>query len=196
MKGSAWLIALLIALLISVNAQNTKPRVPLPDGDKESEILKRIKQLEIDVGGNSDGSLGEALKRNGREGGMQIHRVALSDEENAVIDDLLEKVKNDDQTMEMIAKMKQDEGHTLNSIISEMSGPEKVASLQTILSELQAIELLFHNPERAVRMMNEDGMIPPDRLEEYQRNPKLLEDDTRKGLYFSFVTVAVALGLL
>ena len=144
MKASPLLVILLLALLISVNAENTKPRVPLPDGDKESEILKRIKQLKIDVRGNSDGSVTEA---HSREHGMQIHRVALSDEENAVIDDLLEKVKNDDQTMEMIAKMKRDERNTLDSIISGMSGPEKVSSLQTILSELQAVELLFKNPE-------------------------------------------------
>ena len=197
MKASALLVAFLLeALLISVNGQNTKPRVPLPDGDSESEILKRIKQLEIDVHGNSDSSLDNNVHAGSDRTMVQLHRVALSDEENAMIDDLITKIKNDDQTMDMITKMKQDQGHTLDSMISGMSGPEKVSSLQTILSELQATELLFKDPERALRMMNEDGMIPPDRLPEYQKNPKLLEDDTRKALYFSFVTVAVALGLL
>lgn len=168
-------LLLLLVLAVTVDAQDAK-------------ILKKMKELGIDMNGD-----------NSRAGGAEnweIHKVALSDEENAMVDALLAQMKSDPQTMEMIKKMRDDEGHALDMLIKSTSGPEKVKNLQTVLSEFKALEVLFRDPVKALKVMNEDGMVPPERLPAYQANPRLLEEDTRKGLYFSFVTMTLALGML
>lgn len=128
--------------------------------------------------------------------GMNLHEVALSDEDQALVDQLIKKMKKDKATMEMVNRLKTEQAETLEAMINGMPGPEKVSNLQKILEELQALEILFADPVRALKVMTEDGMVPPERLPQYQENPKLLEEDTRKGLYFSFATMAVTLGLL
>ena len=46
------------------------------------------------------------------------------------------------------------------------------------------------------RLMEEEGMIPPDSVGKYRKDPALLEADTRKGTYFMFVAIANAAGFL
>jgi hypothetical protein len=200
MKPSALSLALLLGVLsISVNAQTEIPKAPL-ENDAQSEVLKRLKALEIEINGESNPVL-EAFKmkdvhNSKHKPSLQLHELALSDEENEIVKNLLERVKNDKKTIEMIEKMRSEQSQTLESMFGGMSGPEKVRNLKKMIFELQAVEVLFKDPVRAVKMMNEEGLIPAARLSEYERNPQLLEDDTRKGLYFSFVTVAVSLDLV
>ena len=68
--------------------------------------------------------------------------------------------------------------------------------LQQVLGELKMLEVVFEDKERALRLMEEEGMVDPERMPEYQKNPALLEEDTWKGLYFTFVTLAVTAGFL
>jgi hypothetical protein len=44
--------------------------------------------------------------------------------------------------------------------------------------------------------MLQDGMVPEKQIKYYMKNPRELEEDTRKGLYFSFASLAVAGGFL
>lgn len=201
MKPSALSLALLLVGVLSlhVNAQTGIPKAPL-ENDVQSEVLERIKALEIEINGQSNPVMEDVkmtdVNTPKHKPSLQLHELALSDEENEIVKHLLERVKNDEKTLALIKKMRSEQAHTLESMFGGMSGPEKVGNLKKMLFELQAVEVLFKDPVKAVKMMNEDGLIPPERLSEYERNPHLLEDDTRKGLYFSFVTVAVSLDLV
>ena len=44
--------------------------------------------------------------------------------------------------------------------------------------------------------MEKEGLIEKKRLDFYKKNPDVLAQDTRKGVYFSFVSLAVAGGYL
>lgn len=192
MKPLALSLAILLGVLsIRVHAQTGIPKAAL-ENDAQSEVLERIKALEIEINGQGN----PVVEDPKHKPSLQLHELALSEVENEIVKHLLERVKNDEKTIEMIKKLRSEQAHTLESMFGKLSGPEKVMNLKKMLFELQAVEALFKDPVKAVKMMNEDGLIPPERLAEYERNPHLLEDDTRKGLYFSFVTVAVSLDLV
>ena len=208
MKHLALSLALFLGVLgvlsVHVNAQTGVAKAPIENqGDeRHSRILKRIEELEIEINGMGnynpvmEGTTVKGVNTPGHKSSLQLHELALSDEENAIVKDLLKQIKHDAKTLEMVAKMRSEEAHTLEAMFASLSGPEKVRNLKMIIGEFQAVEVLFKDPVRAVKMMNEDGLIPPARLPEYQRNPQLLEDDTRKGLFFTFVTLALALDLM
>ena len=193
MKTFVLTIALLLEVIaVSVNAQPKIPKAPPQKDDSESEILKRIKELQVDINGDRD----SPRAADDPDPGYHPYIAALTEEENEVVYALMEQIENDEATLEMVKRMKAEKADTMDAMVSGMSEHGKVMYLKNIISELQGVEILFQDPVRALVLMEEDGMIPPERLPEYKKNPQLLEDDTRKGLYFSFVTIAVALGLL
>ena len=117
--------------------------------------------------------------------------------EDAALDlaNLIAEVKNDKQTKDMLAHMVQDNPAEFASI-SQMKPQELVQQLSKGFEELKMLEVLFKDPARAVRLMEEEGMIPADAIGKYREDPALLEADTRKGMYFMFVAVASAAGFL
>ena len=50
--------------------------------------------------------------------------------------------------------------------------------------------------DASLEAMEAENMIPPEHLEKYKKEPALLEEDTRKALYFRFVSLAVVGGYL
>ena len=58
------------------------------------------------------------------------------------------------------------------------------------------LDYLFEDKEKALVEMEKAGMIPEEHLKRYQKNPELLEEDTRRGLYMQFVSLAVVGGFL
>lgn len=111
---------------------------------------------------------------------------------------LLQTAAKDDKTREMINKMRKDEASTLQQLKQTSTRQDCVIGMAQVLSEMQALEVLFESqePHRALQLMQEEGMVDPSRLADYQVNPRLLEEDTRRGLYFSFCTLAVTAGFL
>lgn len=150
-------------------------------------IVSGRKQVDVEV--DSDGQQQEVP-------GLNLHELALSEEESAIVDEIIKKMKKDEATMEMVNRMMTEQADTMAEMTKGMTGPEKVSNLQMIIGEMQAVEVLFQDPAQALKLMSETGMISKEKLPLYQKDPKLLEEDTRKGLYFSFATMAVALGLL
>lgn len=119
----------------------------------------------------------------------------LTEQQAVNIAHVLEQIKSDPETAQLLFHMK-DEA-TYQDFARDLSGSQVVTGLQQALSEMEMAELLFQGDlHRAVREMDKDGMIPPHRLDEYTKNPKLLEDDTKKSLYFTFVSFASAGGFL
>jgi hypothetical protein len=111
---------------------------------------------------------------------------------------LLDAVIQDPETKMMVENLRSADGRkaSLEAFSDSLTQKEIVDTLKQTMDELKALEYLFLDPARAVREMEKEGMIPDQRKELYKKNPQQLADDTRKGLYFSFVSLAVAGGFL
>ena len=113
---------------------------------------------------------------------------------------LFESIQEDEQSIILIENMKRTDFSSdpaLKNFIDSASPKEIVEGLNQILDELKAMDYLFQDPKRAVEEILKEGMIEDaSRLELYRENPAQLEEDMRSGLYFSFVSFAVAGGFL
>lgn len=96
----------------------------------------------------------------------------------------------DPQTIQMIARLKDENSEHLDEL-RETSGEDILNELKMALDELKMVDYLFQDKERAVKEMEKEGMIPPKHLKKYKKDPSLLEEDTRKAIYFRFVSLAV-----
>ena len=109
---------------------------------------------------------------------------------------LLESANNNQQTQDLVEKMRNDEKESIAALVAETSDKQLILHLRTALEEIKMLDTLFADPARAVKEMEKEGMIDPKRLKDYKINPALLESDTRKSLYFSFLSLSVAAGFL
>ena len=117
-------------------------------------------------------------------------------EQNAVdIATVIDSAKNDKDTKIMLMKMKAENPDAFEGT-ADMAKLELVKGLEQAFEELQLLDVLFQDKERALREMDKEGMIEKEKLAMYKKNPDLLEADTRKGLYFMFVALAEAAGYL
>lgn len=119
----------------------------------------------------------------------------LPEQEALDIAFVLDAAKKDADTKIMLMKMKQDQPEAFEGT-ADSSKLELVRGIRQAMEELKMLEYLFQDKERALREMDKDGMIPKDKLSLYQKNPDLLEADTRKGVYFMFVALGEAAGYL
>ena len=122
---------------------------------------------------------------------------SISAEDALSLAKLLQTVTEDEQTRRLVESMKTaefEQDPAFTDFLDGASRKELVEGLNQILDELKALEYLFQDPARAVEEMHKDGMIGEDaeRLAIYRNNPAQLEEDMRSGLYFSFVSFAVA----
>mmetsp|Transcript_10386 Transcript_10386/g.14660 ORF Transcript_10386/g.14660 Transcript_10386/m.14660 type:complete len:166 (-) Transcript_10386:276-773(-) len=117
---------------------------------------------------------------------------SLTEEDANKIALILDQARKDDQTLSMVEKMKNDNAKQIMAIKDEMSQHDIMDGLKRTVDDLEALEVLFQNPERAVVELEKEGLIEKKHLKEYKSNPKLLEDDMRKSFYYQFVTLAVA----
>ena len=111
---------------------------------------------------------------------------------------LLDAVMKDPETKLMVENLRSADGRkaSLEAFSDSLKPGEIVNTLKQTMDELKALEYLFQDPARAVIEMEKEGMIPEQHKKMYKKNPQQLADDTRKGLYFSFVSLAVAGGFL
>jgi hypothetical protein len=111
---------------------------------------------------------------------------------------LLDAVTQDPETKSMVENLQSTKGRkeTLEAFSDSLTQQQLVDALKHTMDDLKAVEYLFQNPDRAFAEMHKDGMVPEERVSYYRKNPRQLEEDTRKGLYFSFVSLAVAGGFL
>lgn len=71
-----------------------------------------------------------------------------------------------------------------------------LGGLKQVIDELLVLDYLFQDKEKALEAMEKEGMIPEEHLATYKKNPELLEEDTRRGLYMQFVSMSVVGGFL
>lgn len=121
--------------------------------------------------------------------------MADMEEQTAVnIAAIIQQSRADPETENLVAHMKEQDEY--KESMSDLSSQQVHSGLQQAFSEMEMAELLFQDLDRAFVEMHKDGMIPPHRVEEYRENPALLAEDTRRSLYFTFVTFAAAGGYL
>jgi hypothetical protein len=155
-------------------------------------------------GVNKEKPLAQAAVGENGEVDYKLHPVAIKLLEMADIGEeyatdiaaLIDGIRADPETNVMIAMMIKDEGETLQALANDLSPKEVVVALKQTIDELKAIEYLFADPERAVVEMEKEGLLDKKKLSIYKKDPKLLEDDTRKGTYFAFVSLAIVGGFL
>jgi hypothetical protein len=109
---------------------------------------------------------------------------------------LLDAAVQDPETKIMVENLRTSGSSRLEAFEDSTTQAEMVMGLKQTLDELKALEYLFQDPARAVLEMHKDGMIDEKRIDYYRKNPEELANDTRKGLYFSFVSLAVAAGII
>mmetsp|Transcript_45436 Transcript_45436/g.131129 ORF Transcript_45436/g.131129 Transcript_45436/m.131129 type:complete len:181 (-) Transcript_45436:64-606(-) len=127
----------------------------------------------------------------------RLQSVAPIDIQDAVdLAAIIQAAQADPDTKELISKLKVEEGEALEALAKEVTAMEIVQGMKQSLDELKAIETLFADPERAVVEMEKEGLIEKKQVEFYKQNPEALADETRRGVYFGFVSMAVAGGYL
>mmetsp|Transcript_10048 Transcript_10048/g.18048 ORF Transcript_10048/g.18048 Transcript_10048/m.18048 type:complete len:182 (-) Transcript_10048:165-710(-) len=119
----------------------------------------------------------------------------LSEKDAADMEAIINEAKKDLETMAMITKMKADNMEGLADL-KKLSTMEVLGGMKETLDNLKLIEYLFKDPEKAVREMEKEGMIDKAHIKKYRKDPDLLEKDTRRGLYFQFVSLAVVGGFI
>jgi len=179
------LASLLLVLLLSITTQHASAKFGVVEPHAEPPAEGNTMELP-DVVYQPD----EALVR---------HIIQLSEDKlplQAAVDvaAVLESAKADPQTQELVKELRNQE--EVAALVSETPQPEIVTNLHAAVEEMKLLDVLFSDPERALRLMQEEGMIPEESVAMYREDPTLLEQDTRRGLYFSFCSFAVAAGLL
>ena len=134
---------------------------------------------------------------NGDELGEDINQKEgfLSEQDAADMSAIIEEAKKDVETMAMITKLKAENTEGLDEL-KKLSPTEILGGMKETLDNLKLIEYLFKDPQRAVKEMEKEGMIEKAHLKKYRKDPSLLEQDTRRGLYFQFISLAVVGGFI
>jgi hypothetical protein len=124
----------------------------------------------------------------------------MSEQTAVNIATLLKAASNDPETVLLIRRMKESNSNAkeaFQGLVSDLRDMKQVAqSLVELYQEIRALEVLFRDPVLAYREMKNDGLIPPDKELLYENDPALFETDSRKSIYFAFVGIAAAAGLL
>jgi hypothetical protein len=109
---------------------------------------------------------------------------------------LIETARKDPATLEMVGTMKTVQRETIAALVAETSDEQLMRQLHVALEEIKMLDILFKDPVKAVEEMDKEGLIDHKMLRHYQKNPALLEEETRKSMYFTFITLSVAAGFL
>mmetsp|Transcript_18673 Transcript_18673/g.38787 ORF Transcript_18673/g.38787 Transcript_18673/m.38787 type:complete len:113 (+) Transcript_18673:172-510(+) len=108
---------------------------------------------------------------------------------------ILQEAMKDVETMAMITKMKEENPQHTEEL-RKLPQIEIIGAMKETLDNMKLIEYLFKDKEKAVREMEREGMIEKAHIKKYRKNPELLEQDTRRGLYFQFISLAVVGGFM
>jgi hypothetical protein len=112
---------------------------------------------------------------------------------------VIQSASTDPETSLLLHRMKAKGGkEEFLAFQRDMSDDQIVSGLAEVVAEMRSLELLFQrlNPNKAYEEMLGEGLVPAGREKEYKMNPQLLEEDVRKSLYFTFVSLAAAGGYL
>jgi len=158
-------------------------------------VPRQGKEAKLEVNGDTQEIPPEAQVSEEIVSKLMAANEALDQQTAVDITELIESVKKDRETVLLIRRMKEGTAEdAFKPFAEDMRSDQIVQGLAQALEELKMVDVLFKDPERALLEMEKDGMIAKDKLKDYKKDPALLEEDTRKSLYFMFVSLAVAGG--
>jgi len=175
MKSSSLPILLLLLVSLSLHLVSVQAQFGIKKG------------VPISLPDNGEG-MGEEVGSGKKDG-------FLSEQDAADMSAIIEEAKKDLETMAMITKMKEENMEGLAEL-KNLSIMEVLGGMKETLDNLKLIEYLFKDKEKAVREMEKEGMIDKAHIKKYRKDPDLLEQDTRRGLYFQFMSLAVVGGFI
>jgi len=178
MKSSSLHIFILVLVSLSLHLVSVQAQFGIKKG------------VPISLPDNGEGMGEEAgSSANKKEDGF------LSEQDAADMSAIIEEAKKDLETMAMLTRMKAENAEGLAEL-QKLSPMEVLGGMKETLDNLKLIEYLFKDKERAVVEMEKEGMIDKAHIKKYRKDPDLLEADTRRGLYFQFMSLAVVGGFI
>jgi len=119
----------------------------------------------------------------------------LTEQDAVDIAALIQAAGEDPESIKLIAALKDENAEEIAELKS-LPETEILNGLKAALDELKLVDYLFEDPVKALEAMEAENLLPPEHLAKYKKDPSLLEHDTRKALYFQFVSLAVVGGYL
>lgn len=119
----------------------------------------------------------------------------LTEKDATNISALIEAAKEDPETVQLIKNLKAENAEGLDEL-RKLPAEEVLDGLRLSLDELMMLDYFFSDKDRALKEMEKEGLISEEHMEKYKADPALLEEDTRRGLYFQFISLAVVGGYL
>ena len=186
---SAWLLLLLVLCSLLLRPTDAQFGVAKAKGKIKELLLqhqadlaaKQTASAEVDVNGEAQANPTQGI---------------LSPKDAADMEEILIQASQDEETMKMVVQMKVEMKDEIEALGAETS-EDILRGMLHQLVEMRFLEVLFKDPERAVEESIKEGLIEDKKkIKEYKKNPALLEADMRKGLYFSFISLAVAGGYI
>ena len=171
--------------------------------DRKGKIKERLLQHQAELaakkaGGTASAEVnanGEAQTNTNGGNGSPTEGI-MSPKDAADMENILIQASQDEETMKMVVQMKIEMKDEIEALGNEPS-EDILRGMLHQLVEMRFLEVLFKDPERAVEESIKEGLIEDKKkIKEYKKNPALLEADMRKGLYFSFISLAVAGGYI
>ena len=122
----------------------------------------------------------------------------LKEQDTINVAHMIQTARADPETKLLLESMRLGSGKAAYDDFQKqnLSPAQIVEGLAVAVEEIKMLEFLFQDPQRAFVEMSKEGMIEKRMLKTYEKDPALLEEDTRKGLYFTFVALAAAGGYL
>jgi hypothetical protein len=188
-KTAALMLLVLFSCLLVVRAEFGIPRATGAEGGGAT----------VDANGNIE-PLGVAEDYDGLIVAKLLSALpqTMSEQTAVNIANVLKAASKDPETILLIRRMKEGSGRdAFQGLVADIRDMKQVAqALSELYEEIRSMEILFKDPVKAYQEMKKEGMIPPDREALYEKDPALFESDSRKSIYFAFVGIAAAAGLL
>lgn len=188
------LLVIACSLLLLLQPADAQFGVARDKGKIKERLLQHQAELAAKKAGNTASAEvnanGEAQTTNNPTEGI------MSPKDAADMEAILIQASQDEETMKMVVQMKIEMKDEIEALGNEPS-EDILRGMLHQLVEMRFLEVLFKDPERAVEESIKEGLIEDKKkIKEYKKNPALLEADMRKGLYFSFISLAVAGGYI
>lgn len=119
----------------------------------------------------------------------------LTEQDALDIRSVIEAAGEDPDTIKLVASLKEENAAELEEL-KNTPVEEILHGLKMTLDEMKILDYLFQDPVKALEAMEAENLIPAEHLPKYKANPALLEEDTRRALYFRFISLCVVGGYL
>ena len=187
--------ARLLLLLVLCSLQCRPTNAQFGVAKAKGKIKELLLQHQADLAAKQAGSA-EVNANGDAQTNPNPTQDILSPKDAADMEEILLQASQDEETMKMVVQMKIEMRDEIEALGAEPS-EDILRGMLHQLVEMRFVEVLFKDPERAVEESIKEGLIDDKKkIKAYRKDPALLETDMRKGLYFSFISLAVAGGYI